>query len=904
MHFSENVMADVENWCPQLSCGATIITVNQRLARHYQRRYDAWQTERGEQVWDTPDILSWSAWLSALHDSALCEGLIDYTVLNVALDERLWRLAVEQVTEPPGNTEQPPILDKTAAAVQARAAWLVQHAWHCHVADDSPLSLDQKMYARWSNEFRKLCHQYKAIDQSRLASTLRELLVSLSKAELLPTNIMFAGFLTPTTEQQHWWQDLVKLGTKVQRLSPAQNTLPNQSSGSAAVQRYAFIDDANEWRAAACYARAQLEQSPNSLLGIVIPELHTHRTDVLRAFDGVFFPGKTPAEIQRLARPYDVSLGVSLAEQSVVRSALQMLRFLTETIPAADVTSVLLSPHFIHAQAAAEKRRSFDTELRRDRCWELSASTLTGSTRYLSMLDPHFQKILPKAVSHLNVKPQSFSAWSKRFGHVLQRQLRWPGESLGSLEYQAVQVWQQVIDELESLDDGKPVAAQVALKELQRLCGQRLFQPETPHSPIQIMGRLESHGLTFDCLWLSGSDASQWPPKASATSLLPRGLQKERGVPQSSATNRLDAAKVEWEHWLQAAPTIVASHALTRDGQPLIPAACVVNLPIANETQLPGVEQYPRLVERIAGSTELKLVSDTHGPALIEGTRVKGGARRLEDQAKCPFRGFALHHLRISDLEEPGMGLDPRGHGNLLHLALEKFWESVKTSAALQGMDEAQCDTAVFSAIDFALAEEKVDPQLAELERPRLKRLINDWLDIERTRTIGFTVEALEQEKLVEVFGIEIRVLIDRIDLLDTGERIILDYKTGSSNRPADWALDRIGNPQLPLYATINEDVEGVSFAQVVQNNMGFKGITSESGLLPRVSGKVRHEHSPESWDEWRMHWKESLEMLATEIREGLATITPDANACTYCELKPLCRYRVNDADSADGDSG
>ena len=210
-------------------------------------------------------------------------------------------------------------------------------------------------------------------------------------------------------------------------------------------------------------------------------------------------------------------------------------------------------------------------------------------------------------------------------------------------------------------------------------------------------------------------------------------------------------------------------------------------------------------------------------------------------------------------------------------------------------MDEEQCSEAVLSAIDYALTEQHVEPQLAELERPRLKRLIDDWLNVEKSRLIGFTIDALEQENLVDVFGIEIRVLIDRIDLLETGERIILDYKTGSSNRPADWALDRIGNPQLPLYATIDENVEGVSFAQVVQNDMGFKGLTRESGVLPRVSGKVRVEQSPETWEEWREHWKASLELLATEIREGVATITPDAKACTYCDLKPLCRYRAND---------
>jgi len=365
----------------------------------------------------------------------------------------------------------------------------------------------------------------------------------------------------------------------------------------------------------------------------------------------------------------------------------------------------------------------------------------------------------------------------------------------------------------------------------------------------------------------------------------------------------LNAASIEWAHWLHAAPSIVASHPLTREGQPLQAAACVAGLTENDRAELPGEQHYPELVQVIAESADLKTVSDTHGPALLEGDRVKGGARRLEDQAKCPFRGFALHHLGIRDLEEPGMGLDPRGHGNLLHVALESFWKSVETSAALHAMEEEQCNESIVKAIDFALDELSVEPALAELERPRLKRLIDDWMLVEKSRVSAFTVEALEQENLVDIFGFEIRVLIDRIDLLDSGERIIIDYKTGSSNRTADWAQERIGSPQLPLYVTIDENIQGVSFAQVVQNDMGFKGITSENDMLPRVTGRIKNDLSLDSWEDWREHWKASLELLATEIREGLATITPDANACTYCDLKPLCRYRAND-DADTNDAG
>lgn len=891
MQFSDQVMADVDRFCPALKAGATLVTVNQRLARHYQRRYDAWQLSHGDTVWDTPNIVSWSAWLALIHDEALCAGLTEYPLLGASLDERLWRTAVQQVCERKGLR----ILDQTAAATQARSAWLIQHAWHCHAGEGSVLSKDQQVYGDWSNAFRQLCHQHKALDQSRLATELRTLWSELLQHELLPKQVLFAGFLTPTTEQQAWMSGLAELDIEVDALSPI--------AKPATPIRYSYIDDETEWRACASYARALLEENPNALIGIIIPELQTHRTDLLRAFDGVFFPGINPKDIQRIGRPYDVSLGVSLAQQPVIRSALLMLQFLLKPVPTADITAILLSPYYLKAKSASTKRQQCDRFFRDRRCFELSAPALMENEEWVAELDVSFKEVLIKALKTLSVKPQTMTQWSSRFGKVLQRQLLWPAEAQGSLEYQAVKVWQQVIDELESLDDGQTMTADEALHELQRLCQQRLFQPESPSAPVQIMGRLESHGLLFDNLWITGCDSTQWPPKTNATSLLPRGLQQERGVPESSAAHRLAAAKLEWTHWCQLAPNVIASSAKTRQGQLLPLAACVAQLPEADATQLLGSGLFPSLVGVIADAADMSTVADTHGPAVTDGLRVKGGARRLEDQAKCPFKGFVTHHLKIKNLEDPGMGLDPRQHGTLLHESLEAFWGDVKTSSALHGFSEQALAEKISESIKLAIDKLGVDDSLAALEHPRLQRLLSDWLTLEKQRAIGFSVESIEERHEINDYGFEIKVTVDRVDVLETGERIILDYKTGQNNRPADWALERIENPQLPLYSTVTENLDGVSYAQVVQNNMAFKGVAREKGWLPGVEPTVRSRSvdSPEDWDQWREHWQESLQLLAQEVREGVATITPRDKACDFCDLKPLCRYRV-DAQGGDED--
>ena len=59
---------------------------------------------------------------------------------------------------------------------------------------------------------------------------------------------------------------------------------------------------------------------------------------------------------------------------------------------------------------------------------------------------------------------------------------------------------------------------------LQRLCATTLFQPESPDAPIQILGVLESAGLRFDCLWVSGLTDEAWPMQARPK----RGRERSR----------------------------------------------------------------------------------------------------------------------------------------------------------------------------------------------------------------------------------------------------------------------------------------------------------------------------------------------------------------------------------------
>jgi exodeoxyribonuclease-5 len=195
-------------------------------------------------------------------------------------------------------------------------------------------------------------------------------------------------------------------------------------------------------------------------------------------------------------------------------------------------------------------------------------------------------------------------------------------------------------------------------------------------------------------------------------------------------------------------------------------------------------------------------------------------------------------------------------------------------------------------------------PNEQALERDRLIQLLQRWIAIEQRRSLAFRVIETEKSVQINLEGLDMRLQIDRIDELDDGRWIVIDYKTGRSVDLKNWASKRLTEPQLPLYAVMSwadsTDVAGVVFGKVRLRNKeaGFTGITAEEDLLPAVeslnSSKQRGLFPPEAFPNWisvLQHWQMQLHAVAREVRQGLASVTFEKeSALQYCEVKPLLR--------------
>jgi len=889
MSDTDSLPSDIDRWpgrpidagaaLERCHAGAVLLCVNRRLSRELTGRYERSRLQAGDDGWPTPQVLPLARWLEALHGEAVSSGASTRVRLPPLRAQRRWQSLIE-------NDAALALLSPLATARQALRAWQLAHGWQVLPdGEDGYLPVDQYHFARWAADYAARLDADRQVDEATLPGHLIELIDAGTLS--LPDEIVYAGFLQLPPQVNAVLEALLRAGVTVQRLADGPAAEPAS---------ILWADDQTELAGVAQAVHERLQADPDALLGVVVPDLDSRRAQVLRAFDARFFPAATPEEIERIGRPYDLSLGEPLAALAPVRAALLQLQTCVSGLRQPALPALITSAYLGAHAAECRQRERIDRRWRERRRQRLDLTGLVGELGPDSALQAPLSRLV-RDVAGWSGTRVTLGDWATRFTAAL-RAFGWPGESLGSEEYQVVQAWHATLDELQSLDDGEALSATGALALLRELAAQRVFQPEQAERPIRILGRLESHGLCFDALWLTGLDSERWPPAGSPSAFLSIARQQRAGMPEASAAARLALAQREFAHGCSAAPVVVASRVAERDGQPL-EAASVLGAPVVGVLD----EQTPCAQLIAAIPTESLL--DSRGPPLGTAEQGKGGASLFQDQAECAFRAFASHRLRIRALEEVEAGIDRRQAGDVLHRALELFWSECQSHAALMALDEPALAARIDVAVQAALGEAALEPAWHALEAARLQDLLHEWIERAEKPREPFEIVAWESRCETTRGGVGITLKIDRMDRLvapgeplqgrsDTdagderlaGRRIVLDYKTGTHETIAGWDEERIANPQLPLYALTDEQIVAVGYAQVVARSCRYKGIGDRTGLLPGLHG----ESDEYAWQARRERWQEALDAAGREFAAGEAAVRPADNACRWCELQALCR--------------
>ncbi|HEX3660198.1 MAG TPA: PD-(D/E)XK nuclease family protein [Acidobacteriaceae bacterium] len=900
--------------------GATIVAASPRTTRALHLRFAESQRAAGIRVWPSPAIVDWDSWLRGLFRDYAFSVPNAPMLLSPLQEQALWTRVQRE--------DAALVLAPEAMAALAAEAWSLLSTYTAHgTRRQAWEQTDAERFRHWAAEFDRECARNRWLSAAQLAGFLT------AEAEhlTLPPEIVLIGFDRMPPAHRDFLGALERFKVTVIEFRPE----PDFPPATAARSWRAAPDQRSEIDACAVWAREFLLAHPDARIGVLVPGLAALRNPIDRAFRRILMPGSEDLREPSAVMPWEFSLGQPLAEVPVIRAALLLLRWIAAPLREEEISWLVLSGFVADTATQSRALARHDARQRNADLGLLTPERSLASYRASLTSAPGLRGLWTAlgAIQQAAVANQILdtSRQPSALADLAQQGLEaggWPGDrSPDSVQYQALERWQRLLDEVALLDfDGTRSSWIDFVALLERTARETIFAPESHDAPIQIMGPFESSGQQFDALWFLSTNEAAWPQRGRFHPLLPAAVQRQFDMPHNTPADDWNLAAIVTARLLASAPTIVFSYAERDKEADLRPSPLIAGLfpdqVRADPAALPSSAPENLPTEPVPDAESL--------PWPVEQNA--GGATVLKAQAACPFQAFARRRLGAEPLDIAEKGLPPADKGRILHEILQSLFggspvpgtssEGSPVLATLRTRDDivTVIDTeqipalldahidAVFRLRFAAAPDHPWQSAYLAAEKRRLHARLTEWLACEARRQ-PFTVEAREQRLPdVHIGDLRLNLRADRIDLLPDGSRLLLDYKTGRIS-PAAWKGDRPDEPQLPLYAACGhvENLSGVLFAKIragstnKKRNTGFEGRVRDAHaqLSADFGDKEVIVTDPYS-DEMRDEWARALEDLALEFLHGVATVTPRGpQVCKQCALPALCRKAELDLASA-----
>lgn len=877
--------------------GATVLTGNTRSARALRTAAED-HLRTANRAWLTPDVLPYAAFVARLYGDALVAGAADKHVLHREQELQLWRQIIEH--SPSGRAM---LLPESAAAMAAEA---FRTAIEYNIALNSPLmsaSSDTRAFSGWAAEFER---QLASHGWTSSALLTRELTAALSGRNLPQQLFVFLPELTPA--QREFLRALAEAGGEVTWVSGANEPEPDAlriDEVEVTAVRHEFPGVAEELRAAAQWARQQVEAAPGTRVGLIFFDLARKLPQMESTFRSVLHP----EHLLGLRGPmaFEIASPLALAEYPAVRCALQLLQLCAGPLDFHSFAGMITSPYLAESSEASA---AFVARVRERARREVSFDELT---RWLheSPLLRRLRAAVERLPKHSAFNSEQSAAYWADISRRILEVLGWPGSvALNSEEFQLTERWRELlvaISSLELLEWRSDFAAFV--ERLERMAAAQNFKPETLNAPVQIMDADEAEGSAFDALWIGSCCDDFWPDSPKPSPLLPVALLREAGF-ALVGTAQADSRTTRITHrLLHSAPQVTLSLALrTDDEREQRWSPDFAKLPLASDVII-----LPQPLALCFAPAALEAVSDSAAPALRSDENARGGTSLLQEQSNCPFQAFAVRRLLAKHAEGPNEAMAPTERGKLVERALQLIWEELEGSNGLQRADRAAI---IECAVDVAMSEElppRTDAwtvRFRQLERARTIEVLNEWLSVESQRA-PFHVIDHQIEVELTLGGLQLHGRLDRLDEIGDAH-VVIDYKTGAVNGVKVWQVPRPRMPQLPFYAVAMQrrkfNLAGVAFGVVRRGEAAFRGYLRDPNLLPCAAPR-RDCFDGLGFAEYTKRWSNELERIAASFVSGAAAVDPKTppgksnSTCERCHLASLCR--IGDLTAhADDDGG
>lgn len=880
-----------------LGRGGWVVAASERAARALTAGYHRRKQAQGLRAWESPAILDWNTFVRrAWSEVAGIEwGSDGRLVLNSAQERKVWaEIAAED--------------QRGATLLEGPRYRLAELAMRAHelLCGYAPRYLkaparqgwqgDAAAFGRWLGWFDEVCRTEQLLSAARVPLELLNLLRNGGSGRR--PELLLAGFdrlLPLQTEVLDGWGRWQKA---------------EAGEIAGVVRFYEASDNQVELDACAGWCAEKILADPKCRILVVTKDVGTRRGQLERAFLRQLGDGG--------GTKFEFSLGVPLSQVALPRAAQLLLRWLTGAVAEQEL-DWLFSTGYAGTPEETEALRAHMRTIRR-RGLERPLWTLEG---FLSPYRRHDARVLPEElVGRLKGAKEQLGEFTEQAKTPMQYAEFLPqllenagfakGRPLASLEFQAMRRWHGALEAAGSLGfDGSRIGWKEFLAALTRTMEETLFAPESREESVQIAGPTESAGLEADAVWFLGATEDAWPAPGTTHPLLPPEVQRESGMPHGSAQLDWELAEAVTGRVLRSSPEVCFSYARQVDGVEARASRLVARTVVDLGGELGPLPMSIARTERAKPATvDVEDWSQIRHPL----GRVAGGSGVLTAQSQCPFQAFATARLGARGWEAAEACLTYAQRGKLLHEVLHRVWSGVapgiRTHRELMSITDK--NTLVFNLVEQVFRDEldrnvreRMPAAYLDLERERLIRLVVAWLDFEAGR-VPFSVVDTEADHNVKIGGLDFRLRLDRLDQLEDGTVLVVDYKSGAVT-PKSWDPPRPTDAQLPIYACFGlkegQELGGLVFAQLKPGKLQFAGCVGAprevlGGGLKGINSLLKNTLQAEQVEAWR----EEIERLAKDFLNGRAEVDPKEypKTCEQCHLQSVCRIQEHRLTVAD----
>ena len=321
------------------------------------------------------------------------------------------------------------------------------------------------------------------------------------------------------------------------------------------------------------------------------------------------------------------------------------------------------------------------------------------------------------------------------------------------------------------------------------------------HPRLHILSPLEARLLSFDRVILGELNEGSWPAVGRADPWMSRPMRAQFGLPPEERHIGQSAQDV-W--MLLHAKEVLLTRARKIAGKPTVASRWWVRLTTLLSAKTPelfaqmqATSYYLNIIDHLDAPTPLPPLTRPEPKPPISARPTQFSATDIDRLRSEPYYIYAKRVLKLYKLEELDQEPDMADFGSIIHKALELFCSQYPTALPQHAYQELlHCGTLAFApCIDR--------PAVKSLWWPRFEAIARHWLQEEEPlRNQAYTSHCELSSKWqfdVNNTTYNLRARADRIDVFDTGDARLIDYKTGKNITAKE--VTELRNTQLPLTA-------------------------------------------------------------------------------------------------------